>query len=317
MLNRILGRGWLKDPPDPRDYTCRTKIICQMYNRLKVQDIKAVKPPECIDLREWCSPIENQNGFSSCTAHAAVGVIEFFIRKAYGKDFEACPFFLYKVTRNLIEAKEDNKASEEDNGAYVRETMKAMVLFGVPPESYCAPQPLNRFRALYKEPSAFCYALAQNYQAEKYHRLDSCGVSPKDLLHCIKVNLFLNFPLIFGFTPDTLIDTEEVWETGQIPYLSASENDNGGHVVVAVGYNDNLKIKNRRNGKTSVGALLIRNSWGICWGEEGYGWLPYKYVWRGQTRDWWCLSKNEWIDTGQFGLQSCDPCDSKMEVKNA
>lgn len=304
MLNKMLGRGWLQDPPDPRDYTSSTEIICEMYKQLGAENIKDVKPPENIDLREWCSPIENQNGFNSCTAHAAVGIIEFIMRRAYGKDFEACPFFLYKVTRNLIEAKEKNKASEEDKGAYVRETMKAMVLFGVPPESYCAPQSLTKFQALYKEPSAFCYALAQNYQAEKYHRLDSCGVLPEDLLHCIKVNLFFYFPLIFGFVPEALIGIEDVWKTGKIPYLSASDNDKGGHVVVAVGYDDNLEIKNCENGKTSVGALLIRNSWGICWGEEGYGWLPYKYVLRGQTGDWWCLSKNEWIDTGQFGIQA-------------
>jgi hypothetical protein len=26
------------------------------------------------------------------------------------------------------------------------------------------------------------------------------------------------------------------------------------------------------------GALLVRNSWGTAWGDQGYGWLPYAYV---------------------------------------
>lgn len=290
MLNRIRGRGWLPDYPDCRDYTCNTDIIRQMYERRGVSDIARVPElPECIDLREQCSPIEDQGEFGSCTAHAAVGIVEFYIKRAHGTDFKASPFFLYKVTRNLI-------GFEEDKGAFLRDTMKAMVLFGVPPESYCIPEGID------DEPSAFCYALAQNYQAERYHRLDAFDVSPKDLLHCIKVNLSLGLPPMFGFTTYASIEDEKVRETGKIPYPSNGEKVDGGHAVVAVGYNDKCKIKNCRNGEPTVGALLIRNSWGKEWGEDGYGWLPYRYVLEGQTSDWWILAKNEWVDTEQFDV---------------
>jgi C1A family cysteine protease len=64
--------------------------------------------------------------------------------------------------------------------------------------------------------------------------------------------------------------------------------------VVVVGYDNDLEIGE------NTGALLIRNSWGTDWGEDGYGWLPYKYVTTGLAVDWWTLFKQEWLDTGEF-----------------
>jgi len=74
------------------------------------------------------------------------------------------------------------------------------------------------------------------------------------------------------------------------------------HGIAAVGFDDKVKIKNTICDRETKGALLIRNSWGTGWGDEGYGWLPYDYVLRGLGRDWWSLLKSEWIDTGKFGI---------------
>lgn len=45
--------------------------------------------------------------------------------------------------------------------------------------------------------------------------------------------------------------------------LGSSDPPLGGHMIACVGYDDNL------------GAWLIRNSWGIKWGMEGYVWIQY------------------------------------------
>ncbi|MCA9045881.1 MAG: hypothetical protein KDA69_16260, partial [Planctomycetaceae bacterium] len=153
-----------------------------------------------------------------------------------------------------------------------------------------------------KEPTAFCYAFAQNYQAIQYYRLDPPGSTPDDIMNRLWANLAGGLPAMFGFTVYSSIYDHDVQNTGCIPFPAATEGIEGGHAVCAVGYDDDKVITNPNNNESTTGAFLIRNSWGTGWGESGYGWLPYEYVYKGLADDWWSLLDNEWIDTGEFSV---------------
>jgi len=296
--------GWLPDYPDFRDYTENTQEVMRLVDpdgigknasrlipgaKRRGTKIKADKLPSSIDLRPWCSPVEDQGYIGSCTANAGVGIIEYYERKAFGRHIDASRLFLYKVTRNLMKAK-------GDTGAYLRTTIGAMVLFGVCPEDYWPYT--DSETAFDKEPNAFTYAFAANFQTIKYFRHDPPNTEPAKLLTKLKTWLAKGHPAMFGFTVYNSIEQAE--KTGRIPYPSAKEKIEGGHAIVAVGYDDKMKIKNTHNKAETTGALLIRNSWGEGWGEQGYGWLPYDYVRKGLAEDFWTILKKEWLDTGEF-----------------
>ncbi len=276
-----MGLGWVRDLPDFRDFTVNSDEVKSVLNQS--QQVKAVAKalPAKVDLRKWCSPIENQGSLGSCTANAGVGLLEYYQRRAFGKYLDASRLFLYKVTRLLLNWK-------GDTGAYLRTTMKAMVLFGTPPEEYW-PYNIAQFD---KEPPAFCYAFAQSYQSIRYYRLDPPTITRAKLLGEVKRSIAAELPCMFGFT--VYSSFPGTGEGGDIPFPSEGDKVEGGHAVVAVGYDDAKKI-----GK-ETGALLIRNSWGKDWGEDGYGWLPYAYIENGLAVDFWSLVRAEFIDTDLF-----------------
>jgi C1A family cysteine protease len=303
MENRTYSLGWLRDYPSIRDLNPtstnipsrlqalgKTDSVNGLLEQTGVLTANPAKLPGEVDLRPSCSEIKDQGRLGSCTAHAGVGLVEYFENRAFGQHIDASRLFLYKATRNLMK-------TTGDTGAFLRTTMQALVIFGVPPEAYY-PYIIPEFE---QEPSAFLYAFAQSYSAISYYRLDPSGTPKSELLNRIKTYLATGLPSMFGFTCYSSLFQQGA--LGKIPFPSASESVEGGHAIVAVGYDDNLKIKNTSpGGIETTGALLIRNSWGEGWGEKGYGWLPYEYVLSGLATDWWSMIKGEWVDTGQFQL---------------
>jgi len=305
------GMGWLPDVPSIKDYHEHHEKISPLLARTSLRQrissphgsagntststkgsstsataTKLALQPT-VDLRAFFSPIEDQGQLGSCTANAAVALVEYFERRAFNNHIDASRLFVYKTTRNLL-------GWTGDRGAYIRSAIGALVLFGAPPERYWPydNRPAAQNTRFDQEPSAFCYAFASNYQAINYLRLDTTGVTTAQLLNNVKAYLSAGFPAMFGFP--VYNEFMHPNAQGQVAFPAANSTFYGGHAIVAAGYDDNMTIGGDR------GALLIRNSWSTGWGINGYAWMSYRYITEGLAVDWWTLIKGEWVDTGKF-----------------
>jgi C1A family cysteine protease len=244
--------------------------------------------------RRWS--VESQGVLNSCTAHAVIGLVEYLVRWQLRQALDLSRMFLYAATRRLL-------GWSGDPGAYIRTTIQAMAVFGVPPEEFWPYEP----SLLDASPDAFLFSYAASFKALTYMRLDSNQMSgggaavgaggqarsaaanqPRGTLRLLEQALADGYPVAFGFPVYSCIRDNRP----SIPVPSFDDRLLGGHAVLAVGY-DRTKFKGE-------GGVLIRNSWGEQWGNRGYGWLPYAYVTRGLACDFWTIFKQSWLEGERF-----------------
>lgn len=284
---RFVSMGWHPDIPDFRDLSPRSEEIQTGLKKINSSILKSMSLPPGIDNRQFCSPVEDQGRLGSCTAQAVVGLMEYMMRKGEVDHIDGSRLFVYKVARKLL-------GWDGDTGAYLRTAMHAVSAFGVPPEAHY-PYDIEKFE---DEPSSFLYSYADRFKALNYTRLDPVSVPPSDVLEMLQRVLAAGYGIVFGFTVYSSLSG-----FANIPTPSRNDSMQGGHAVMAVGYNDNHVIEEEGHPQQgqSVPSLIIRNSWGTSWGEGGYGYLPYTYVLAGLAQDYWTSFKWDWMDEGQFG----------------
>lgn len=244
--------GWIPDLPDHRD-----KFYTELVPRWE-------ELPSHIDLREHCSPIENQGELGSCTANALVGNLEYLKKKKLHKILNFSRLFIYYNER-VIE-----HTTNTDSGAQLRDGIKSLAKLGCCLESEW-PYDIEKFT---QKPPEKDYQDARDYQITSYYRL----ITTDQMKH----TLATHYPFVFGFSVYESFESEAVAKTGIVPMPAKSERLLGGHAVMAVGYDDRKQH------------FIVRNSWGTHWGVQGYFFLPFEYLANSHlSSDFWTIRDME------------------------
>jgi C1A family cysteine protease len=247
--------GWKPDKLDFRDKLFRNY-------RLSTGSL-----PTKVDLRETYPQLRDliydQSNLGACTAFGIGSLVEFLQVKDNIQPYEELSkLFLYYEERFL------EGTVRKDNGAMIRSGMKVLNKKGCC-NSKLWPYKISRFRI--KPPKA-CYLDAETHQSIEYFRI----LTLTDMLQ----SLSDGFPFTGGIS--VFQGFEDAGNDGIIPYPKKNEKPLGGHCVSFFGYDKEKE------------PFLGKNSWGKDWGENGWFYIPFKYLTNSKlASDLWTLRKME------------------------
>lgn len=236
---------WVKDKPDKRDY---------------IYQLRSSTVPSKVDLRPFCTLIEDQGSLGSCTGQAIAGAIE-YLNKKNGKTNDVSRLFIYYWERVML------GTVNYDSGAYIRDGIKSVFRYGAPLENLW-PYIISRFR---NRPSIAAMNDGARRRVMLYERATD--------FNAVKDALSNGFPVTVGFYVYSSFMSRIVTTTGMMPYPNtARERFLGGHAVLLVGYDDETQ------------KFIARNSWGTRWGDNGYFYMPYQVIQNtSMSEDFWVI----------------------------
>jgi len=265
--------AWKRDEPDDRDKVLR-------YSGVHILNL-----PPMVDLRPQDHfPIYEQGSIGSCTANA-LGAAYHFAQVSQGyTDFVPSRLFIYYNERRL------EGHVHSDSGSSLRSGVKSLCGYGVCDEG---TWPYIESK-LTMQPSEQAYREAMEHQVFEYARVPH---SIKDM----RAVLSAGFPFAFGMILyNSFMMNPLVAATGRVMMpMGCCDSAQGGHAVLAVGYDDDREV------------FIVRNSWGSSWGDGGYFYLPYEYMESGAlVMDLWAIKA---VEGGHFPtvgrvIKQCTGC---------
>ena len=236
---------WVRDKADKRDYP---------------YTLSGSQQSNIVDLRNYCSTIEDQGKLGSCTGNAIAGAIE-LLENRENRTLDVSRLFIYYYER-LIEG-----TVNYDSGAYIRDGIKACYTYGAPTENLW-PYNISKFRT---KPTNAAIIDAAKRKVKLYQRAAD--------FNAVIDAINSGYPVIVGFNVYSSFDTKAVTNTGVMPYPNVNkEKLLGGHAVLIVGYNKNNNT------------FIVRNSWGKYWGDNGYFYMPFQVIQNNKmSGDFWVI----------------------------
>ena len=224
-------------------------------------DVQAL--PTKIDLRKDMSPVRNQGSFGSCTSFATMGLQEYLLKKQ-NRYVQQAPAF------NWYQSRRQTGSKGIDNGVPTEFAVKMLDAYGSVPESDMpylsgSQQKDDKLRLgfLTQQPSSDLTAKAKkNRIVTGYKTVTTLSGVKKSLSDGMPVVLAMRVFSSMGNTP----------KSGLLPMPTNKDTFQGGHAVLAVGYDNEKRV------------VIVRNSWGTDWADGGYFYMPYEYLKFGGVR---------------------------------
>lgn len=224
--------------------------------KIKPRKMRQGLRPTRVDLRQHDAPVYDQGDLGACTAFAmGKGMREHMARKNGERQVPLSALFLYYETRKAL------GTVNEDSGGTITDGMAVLKRTGVAQNETWA---YDTAKFKIKPPKA-AYAEAAEFKVKETLPLGS--------LNDVKAALAEGLPVAFGYM--VYESFTKIGASGEMPMPKAGEKVLGGHAVLAVGYDDQKK------------QLIVRNSWGSKWADQGYFYMPYEFVGEETAGDFW------------------------------
>ncbi len=218
-----------------------------------------------VDLRSHMPPVYNQRHLNSCSANAIAAALWFEERHRHNNPRHPSPsrLFIYYNERAI------EGIIAHNDPVSLRDGYKTVARQGVCVE-HMWPYDVRRFR---RRPLNQCYRTAVEHKAIRYARVEQ---TLKSLRACLADGQ----PIAAGFEVHSTFKSELTKRTGVVPLPGGREKTLGGHAMLLVGYMDDSRH------------FVVRNSWGLNWGDQGYCYVPYDYILNSELAwDFWTVAK--------------------------
>lgn len=275
-----LGRlGWLPDPPkkagEQPDYVFKhgsntPSDTPELFTKLKVSSSGDV------DMTIHTTQSQQYRA-GSCAGNATADSVE-ILNSIEGKPkVELSRLFVYTMARNFMDLDYDGRSDiNKDDGTYIRLCFDVLSKFGICREDiskneggwpYDIDPRTQKPKDLYILPSLKAMRQATGHRIHSYYRITATG---EDRLTEILSALRSNHPVVFG----TLVNEAFVGLRNEGPVGPPSGATVGGHAMIIIGY-------------ISGKGFIVKNSWGIDWGDHGRCIMKPEYLTWSKTSDLW------------------------------
>ena len=239
-------------------YSLSGCLIDESYSGPQLQSLGGTDPlgtigaaadplPPVVDLRNWCSEVEDQRQTQSCVANAVVGSLELLQRKEGHSVQDLSRMFVYYNSRAL------HGYENKDAGTFVHTAMAAIMAYGICEERLWPFSEIN----INVKPIDNCFRNAENYRGVEFAEIAKGTPLTHVLARGIPVVMAVKLP-------------REAYNAADATGIMAlpeggggSAHTHGNHSMTVVGYDLAAKT------------YLVRNSWGANWAKGGYFQMPF------------------------------------------